>query len=110
MNLSFLTGSHVYGVPTSDSDIDLVVLVSEEDRTKLILCSDTGKIPCKFGVLNLILVTSEEELKAWKLAKDKCLSAKEESKEEGISRELSLKIHQEVRESTGTSLFGSKKQ
>lgn len=55
---SFLTGSQVYGIPTENSDIDMVVLVTESDREILKNNSElSNKII--FGKLNLILLSKE---------------------------------------------------
>lgn len=66
MTTCLLTGSHVYGSPRIDSDVDLVVLVDEETAKKLEDLSDRGTYPVKFGNLNLILVTDERSFKVWK--------------------------------------------
>lgn len=66
MHTCLLTGSHVYGSPRTNSDVDLVVLVDEETAKKLEDLSDRGTYPVKFGNLNLILVTDERSFEVWK--------------------------------------------
>lgn len=73
--MSFLTGSRVYGTPRPDSDIDLVVLVTEEDLARLrevgtVRPQHTGyntfeSCSLYFGNLNLIAVTKPDEYTAW---------------------------------------------
>ena len=64
---SFITGSHIYGKPTSDSDIDLVIFVDQETKDKLIELSNTGKMPCRFGKLNLIFALFKNQDSLWQL-------------------------------------------
>jgi hypothetical protein len=79
---AFLTGSQVYGTPTAKSDIDLVVLLSDEDRELLHCLVDEseekipgrqqyggygiGSLNLKFGRLNLIVAENEKEWQAWR--------------------------------------------
>ncbi len=80
---AFLTGSSQYGnYGTSESDIDLVVLVSKEDKDKLILA---GGMPCRFGKLNLILTTDPVEYAFWLAAKQRCIVEGVTSKKEVIA-------------------------
>lgn len=93
---SFITGSHAYGKPTSDSDIDLVIFVDQETKDKLIELSDTGKMPCRFGKLNLIFTTNEEEYGAWLLGKILC------KKEFGLNKKDAFQLHERARDLFGT--------
>lgn len=92
---AFCTGSRVYGVSREDSDIDLVVTVSERDFE--LLCQhgdgDTARIleysgaengQLKFGKLNLICV-SEAQMPAWKEATDSLEAVKPVTRETAIS-------------------------
>ncbi len=66
---AFITGSRVYGKqPTSDTDIDLVVHCDQKTADLLRSLSDIGKKPVRYGKLNLILLTTEEEFAAWLVA------------------------------------------
>lgn len=85
--MSFLTGSRVYGTPHEDSDVDLVVLVTEEEKQKLIEESDSGLLPCRYGLLNVIAVTSEAELQKWVNARDECIASAP------IDRNAAVSIH-----------------
>jgi Nucleotidyltransferase domain len=67
MPKAFLTGSRVYGQPTPESDVDLVVFISEEDKETLVKLADTA-LPIRFGKLNVIALTNEDEFYAWKSA------------------------------------------
>lgn len=66
----FITGSHAYGIPSSESDVDLVLLLDERTRQILESCSETKKVPIRYGNLNLILCHSEAEYDSWKLFTD----------------------------------------
>jgi hypothetical protein len=69
---SFITGSRAYGRPKWDSDVDLVIFVDDDTKEDLIKLSDDGKMPCRYGKLNLIFATTEEEYAAWLLGKKLC--------------------------------------
>lgn len=70
---AFLTGSHAYGSPSDDSDVDLVVRCDEETRAKLVELFAPPEVAqygasvqqFKVGKLNLILCTSDERFRAW---------------------------------------------
>jgi hypothetical protein len=70
MTKAFLTGSRVYGQPTPESDVDLVVFISEEDKEILSKLADTI-LPIRFGKLNVIALTNEDAFDAWKAATKK---------------------------------------
>lgn len=74
--MSFLTGSFAYGKPNPESDIDLVVLVTEEEARKLASLDtqeqdrpdyygNTGTRSLRFGRLNLLVCTSEIHFAEW---------------------------------------------
>lgn len=76
---SFVTGSHAYGTPGRESDIDLVVIVTEADLLILMNGADernewdaqyqerAPQAAClRFGNLNLIACTSEETFEVWR--------------------------------------------
>lgn len=80
---AFLTGSTQYGTyDTPESDIDLVILVDKETKDKLIA---EGGLPCRFGKLNLILATTQEEYAFWLAAKLRCVADSARTKEEVIA-------------------------
>ena len=68
---SFITGSRVYGTPTEDSDIDLVILVSPEDSELLWDNRDEDLKPdvpteynrgtLRYGNLNIIAIEDSEQ-------------------------------------------------
>ena len=77
---AFITGSRAYGVPTDESDIDLIVVV--EASTLLLLstladnsgsgmeeATERGGASLRFGRLNLLCVT-EKHHEIWKRATD----------------------------------------
>lgn len=65
MSRAFVTGSRAYGKVKPNSDVDLVILCSEETKLLLTKLSENGKEPIRFGKLNLIICTSEEEYAVW---------------------------------------------
>jgi len=75
---AFLTGSHVYGTPNEESDVDLVICTDADTMRKLekLADSDTAvsgdndhaSASVRFGKLNLTIVTNEDEWQAWRLA------------------------------------------
>jgi len=78
----FLTGSHRYGKPTAESDIDLVVLITDDQITleHLVLKSYTAKDnspnsigeSIRYGKLNLIICTTDESYMQWYSATALC--------------------------------------
>ena len=64
--LPFLVGSHVYGTPRPDSDIDLVIRMTPEVATRLYeLAGQSPDGPLRFGALNLIPALDDEQYAAW---------------------------------------------
>src|ERR1700731_342638 len=75
---SFVTGSHAYGIPNEDSDVDLVVLVTEKDMERLMAsCPDLSDVDkeymsgaytqsLRFGKLNLLVCTDERAFDVWR--------------------------------------------
>lgn len=65
---AFLIGSHVYGEPRPDSDIDLVIRIDPKEAFKL---GDLGGwsggplTPIRFGKLNIIYAISDEQYECW---------------------------------------------
>ncbi len=79
---AFLTGSRVYGRPREDSDVDMVVRVDISTARVLYSLSDTfdaakfadetdpdygGIGVVRFGKLNLILCTDDDQYTAWRM-------------------------------------------
>lgn len=70
---AFITGSHAYGTPHEESDIDLVVLADGPTIEKLaeVLAFEMGSAvddvdaSIKLGKLNLIVCSTEEQWQAW---------------------------------------------
>lgn len=96
---SFITGSYAYGKPKPESDIDLVIYVNYTTKERLIKLSDYEKMPCKFGRLNLIFATSEEEYAAWLLGKILCV----DDKPNNTNKEINNKHHDKARNLFGTT-------
>jgi hypothetical protein len=92
---AFFTGSRMYGIPTPTSDLDLVVLMSEEVRVGLMI--DYGW-PIKVGSLNIIPCTSEVEMLAWKKATEVCIATAGSGV---LKKEDAIKIHEAWRKQYG---------
>lgn len=65
--VGFITGSHAYGLPNEESDVDLVLYLPPNVSALLTRESETKGIPVRYGNLNLILCDSPEEYDAWYL-------------------------------------------
>lgn len=72
---AFITGSRAYGVPGTHSDIDLVILISEQEARHLALLADTTggakyeqdvDLQFRFGKLNVIATWQPEVFEAWR--------------------------------------------
>jgi len=81
---AFITGSRAFGYATPTSDLDLVIYADETIKVQLTKLSESERT-IKFGQLNLIVVTSEEEYSAFLLAKKRCLNYKIDNREEAIA-------------------------
>ena len=81
---SFLTGSRVYGTPSDQSDLDLVIRVSPEDMETLKKASDNGRLPIRFGKLNLICCVDEAHYDAFAEARRECLMASPVTRDEAV--------------------------
>src|SRR5688572_6524939 len=67
---AFITGSRAYGTVKPGSDIDLVVMMDELTAIRLRKLAGVNKTKgggVKFGNLNLIICTTEEQWAVWKL-------------------------------------------
>lgn len=70
--LPFITGSQVYGKPTAESDIDLVIYCDNFETAKILGLNYTekGVAPIRYEHLNLIICDSLESYWAWKHGTD----------------------------------------
>lgn len=105
MFTAFLTGSTVYG-DKPPNDVDLVVPCTPELKEKLIAESDNGCLPCMYGNLNLILVTTPEEYTAWLLSTRECRRVFVEN---GVpyTKERAIEIHTQQRTNCGVRPEGN---
>lgn len=96
---SFLTGSRVYGTPRVDSDVDLVVLVSQADVNVLWENNDSespssGTATLRFGRLNVIaLVDNEEGRKQYRIWNDVTEALKRKAP---VTKEEAVKAFEEA--------------
>lgn len=94
---AFITGSQIYGIPSEESDIDLVIFASKDVLDILLPESDLGHAPIKFGKLNVIVAETEQQYLAWFEGKRKCLETMALNNNEGLDKDTCIKIHDEVR-------------
>lgn len=100
---SFLTGSQVYGTPTEESDVDLVVQMTADEMDKLAHFSE-GTISfdeygCgrsfRFGKLNVIAISGDRLFELWKESTEACKAIKPVTKAEAKAifqkREIAFK-------------------
>ena len=82
---AFITGSHAYGTPKEDSDIDLAVLVSEENASLLWAhgINEAGSI--RFGKLNMVVFYNDENFYRWKKVNDALIKREPVTRDEAIS-------------------------
>jgi hypothetical protein len=74
---AFLTGSRVYGEPTPDSDVDLVVLIDKAGAAQLeallgrdLVDYDHTCISVRSGRINLLLCTELKVFEGWRKGTD----------------------------------------
>jgi predicted nucleotidyltransferase len=106
--IGFLSGSHTYGTPRPDSDVDIVVLTDETMRARLReICDPNESFPTKpgydkrdgeslrFGKLNLIIVPTLEEYTAWENATNQLKLRASVTRDE--AKDLIIKLVEEAR-------------
>jgi predicted nucleotidyltransferase len=97
---AFVTGSRAYGTPREDSDIDLVVMVSLRDMERLRDQhderparddDDEGEYPdvpdqaqLRFGRLNLLCVTQEDDYEAWRSGTEELIARSPVTRAEAV--------------------------
>ena len=91
---AFLTGSHAYGTPREDSDIDVVVLMNPEDvRTILGVvgprssdgsAADDCRVSLRFGNLKLLVMVHEDQFRAWQEATEELAARRPVTRAEAI--------------------------
>lgn len=90
---SFLTGSHVYGTPKHDSDIDLVIQLDSDEELELCGQSDGGGIiiddsdypTIRFGNLQIIAVEDDREFAIWKSCTEELKKRAPVTREEAVN-------------------------
>jgi len=91
-----LTGSQVYGTPTEDSDVDLVVLCDEDTQARVaklltgedpppIASGPRGGVSLKAGRLNLIFTALPDEVEDWRHGTRELESRKPVTREEAVA-------------------------
>lgn len=104
---AFISGSRAYGAPSKSSDIDLVIKVSCETLQKLRKLAgvaDKPQEPIRFGHLNLICLTTDEDMAVWKVGTEQMVQEKLDQKKP-VSRNQAIKILDGLRESIGKGKY-----
>lgn len=85
---AFLTGSQVYGIPNEESDVDVVLLVEKSTLDMMVRLLPKGGtnydgtvVTVMSGKINLILTTTDEEYRRWRLFTETMTAMKPVSKE-----------------------------
>lgn len=99
----FVTGSRAYGLPRVDSDIDLVVFVTEADLERLMEFGEhmidpqdpdyiaASGIPFRFGDLNLLCVTDAKKYDIW------LKGTRHLKKQKPVTREFAIRYFRKLR-------------
>lgn len=96
---AFLTGSHAYGTPTAESDIDLVVLIDdasfdvlsrlsdceEDESDKRKYAADMVSGSFRFGQLNLIAVSDKNLFDIWKKGTDQLIAERPVTRDHAVA-------------------------
>ena len=106
----FLTGSRIYGTPTEDSDLDMVVLADDDmfDRLRAMYAHENDvdrqyekdSLSIRVGSLNMIVVKTELSFLAWKHAKD-ALVQEVELTGRPVTRDRAVEAHKSYRRVCG---------
>lgn len=116
-HFAFLTGSHAYGTPTEDSDVDLVVLCSEADANilrrladnagkfleipvgdKVAVLPNDGCYALRFGKLNLLACFTQSAYSAWSEGTEELVT------ERPVPRQEAVRVFDRTRAKYGVSL------
>lgn len=81
------TGSRVYGFPTEDSDIDIVIRCTVQEALWYVDKSDNKCIPIMYGKFNIIPADSDKLYESFFKARLECLD------EAPITRDKAKEIH-----------------
>lgn len=101
----FLTGSRRYGLPTTDSDTDVVLLVRNPVAVEVLMnasdanptspADDKGYASLRFGKVNAIVCQNESEYLLLERAMKACCDAVAASGH-GITRDIAVEIHKKI--------------
>lgn len=111
-NKAFVSGSHVYGTPNEDSDIDLIVMMDESlakwlyEMAETDDCSHTpacGSLSVRFGKINLICCWEQWVYDLWFNGTSLLHGAKPVTRDTAIILFESLRFKNAVRNNTEQS-------
>ena len=91
---AFVTGSRVYGTPTKESDLDLVIFCGADTSVMLMDHDEVSQNEdahvsayqsVRFGRLNIILCGNEKEYSKWLRAKERCVQERPVTRKRAIA-------------------------
>ena len=109
---SFPTGSYVYGLPTEESDIDIVVMMEDGDADDFDrFCGEAGLdnhgdvdypggLSYKSGKFNMIVVDNDQDWQVWKDGTEECIEAMVKNRG-GLERSAACEIFTKHRAKAG---------
>jgi len=109
---AFLTGSQVYGTPSKESDIDLVVCMTVSDvNTMVRVLTEKGEKPehvdygdgqssIKIGSLNLLVCHTDKRYASWLLG-TQVLMQERQTRHSPLTREHAIEVFSALREMLG---------
>lgn len=126
---AIVTGSHAYGKPRPDSDVDVVVLVTEDDKMLLVglaaiadpkagfktkrLCEHNlegdyagvgaNAAVLRFGILNLLITTDPLSFEVWRRGTEQLIAHKQKTGQP-VSREVAVQHLKNLREHCGVAI------
>lgn len=108
---AFMTGSHVYGKPTPNSDVDLVIYVDQQTAKRLFSLSDEPQSDAEgkystimFGRLNLLVCTDETRFASWQKGTEQLC------KQQPVTREDAIDVFKRLFASEAPQITDKKKQ
>jgi len=96
----FITGSHAYGLPNEDSDIDLVIPpLTWNSDLNLLRTNKDGAGVIRYGKLNLIVAPTDEAFRLWQRCNEHLKSMKP------VTREFAIRYIESAFNNAGISRF-----
>lgn len=104
---AIFTGSRVYGTPTDEPDLDLVLLANSDEEWNTIMAMATeqnvesyggGSVSLRFGKLNMIATSCPLAFGVWKDGTEQLKAKRPVTREQAV--ELFAALHAEAKKKT----------